>query len=61
MRPEREPPELRAVQDGLFALITGRPPAAAESSAEALVEADASGVAADRVQVYAHMYRARIA
>ena len=66
MRPEREPPELRAVQDGLFALITGRPPAAAasaaaESSAEALVESDAGAGAAERVHVYAHMYRARIA
>src|SRR6185369_1559511 len=69
MPPEQPPGQrpLRAVQDGLFALITGRAPAAglaepaALPSAEDLAVGDARASAAERVHVYAHLYRARVA
>jgi hypothetical protein len=60
--PPEAPPGLRAAYDGLLRLIAGHPRDGAPApTAEALVVGDARASAAERVHVYAHMYRSRIA
>jgi hypothetical protein len=52
---------LQAIYDGLMAHITGRSGAPAWPEVARLVEGDRRASAGERVHVYEHMYRARIA
>ncbi len=59
MRPER--PSLASQQTALLALITGRDLGALTPAPASLIAGDARASAEERLHVYAHMYRARIA
>ena len=51
---------LAAVERALFSLITGHGASALAPDVSMLVEGDARAGAAERLQVYAHMYQARL-
>jgi hypothetical protein len=57
----REQTSLASQQAALMALVTGRDLGASAADSASLVVGDARASAADRVHVYFHMYRARIA
>jgi hypothetical protein len=54
------PRDLRAVQGALFALITGHGAPGGTPDVETLIVGNARAGARERLQVYAHMYQARL-